>query len=283
MGNPIPVRGGPPPVKAMPVRPSAPPVEKETVTFKKIGKDTSGDRIVIYGPGGIGKTTLACTLPGPVAFFDLDKSLEKLGKQPGSAELLENVREIEGVETWDQLRAKLQGGGWDAVRTIVIDTATTAEALATAWMFANIKEKGVTVTRMEDYGYKAGYRHLFDTFSLLLGDLDAHVRAGRNVVLICHDCSAKVPNPQGNDWIRSEPRLAQDDKNCQLRYRVKEWADHVLAMLFDVNVSKDGKGQGSGTRTVYASELPHCMAKSRTTQGDFPLVAGQDFWANIIY
>jgi hypothetical protein len=51
----------------------------------------------------------------------------------------------------------------------------------------------------------------------------------------------------------------------------------------DVNVNKEGKGEGGGTRTVYTSEMPHCMAKSRTTQGDFGLGAGVDFWASIIY
>ncbi len=282
MSNPIPVRGGLPPVKAMPARPSAPVAEKETVTFTKIKKDTTGDRIVLYGSGGTGKTTLACSLPGPVAFFDFDKSLEKLGKQPGADKLLENVIEIKGVETWEQLRRKLQAAGWDSIRSIVIDSLSVAQAMAITWMFENIKEKGAAVTRMEDYGYKAGYRHLFDTFCLLFADLDAHVKAGRHVVLICHDADSKVPNPQGLDWLRSEPRL-ENEKNCQLRFRIKEWADHVLFVKLDVNVGKDGKGQGCGTRTVYTSELPHCMAKSRTTQGDFALIEGDDFWSKVIY
>lgn len=282
MSNPIPVRGGLPPVKAMPARPSAPVAEKETVTFTKIKKDTTGDRIVLYGSGGTGKTTLACSLPGPVAFFDFDKSLEKLGKQPGADKLLENVIEIKGVETWEQLRRKLQAAGWESIRSIVIDSLSVAQAMAITWMFENIKEKGAAVTRMEDYGYKAGYRHLFDTFCLLFADLDAHVKAGRHVVLICHDADSKVPNPQGLDWLRSEPRL-ENEKNCQLRFRIKEWADHVLFVKLDVNVGKDGKGQGCGTRTVYTSELPHCMAKSRTTQGDFALIEGDDFWSKVIY
>ena len=282
MSNPIPVRGSPPPVKAMPVRPSAPVVEKETVVFSKVEIDTTGDRIVIYGSGGTGKTTLACSLPGPVAFFDLDKSLGKLGKQPGSEKLLKNVILINGIKTWEQLRVKLQGGGWDDIKSIVIDSMSVVQSMVLTWMFENIKEKGAAVTRMEDYGYKAGYRHLFDTFCLLFADLDRHVEAGRHVVLICHDIEAKVPNPQGLDWLRYEPKL-ENEKNCMLRYRVKEWADHVLFVKLDVHVNKDGKGEGKGTRTVYTSEMPHCMAKSRTTQGDFGLTLGDNFWDNILY
>lgn len=40
-----------------------------------------GHRIVCYGPGGIGKTTLCATAPPPVAFFDLDDSLSVLKPQ----------------------------------------------------------------------------------------------------------------------------------------------------------------------------------------------------------
>jgi len=301
MNSAIPVRTAPPPLKSMPPLANPPAVKampaqatatvsKATVKFGKLTKSNVGHRILIYGPGGIGKTTLACSLPGPVAFIDLDESLVRLMPQLVAEGLNDNVVPVEGITTWSALRSALQSDGWDDVKTIVIDTATKAEELAIAWMFANIKDKGVAVSRMEDYGYKAGYRHLFDTFNLLLGDLDLHARAGRNVVLICHECSAKVPNPQGLDWIRNEPRLAQDDKNCQLRYRAKEWADHVLAVIYDVNVGKDGKGQGSGTRTIYMSELPHCMAKSRTSSGNYPISgtpgelseSAKTFWATII-
>ena len=44
---------------------------------------------------------------------------------------------------------------------------------------------------------------------------------------------------------------------------VKEWADHLLFVGYDVDV-QDGKGRGAGTRTIYPTERPHCMAKSRT-------------------
>lgn len=275
-----PVRGGAP-VRAMPQ--GVAPVAKSVIKIGKVQRSNVGHRIVLYGPGGIGKTTLACAMPGPVGYVDLEKSFGVLYPRLESLGLVDNFDPIEGISNWMELRTALQSEGWDGFKTIVIDTGTKAEEFALAWMFANIKEKGVSVCRIEDYGYKSGYRHLFDTFNLLLGDLDEHVRAGRNVVLVCHDGAAKVPNPQGADWIRWEPRLAQDDKNCQLRYRVKEWADHVLAFLYDVNVSKDGKGQGSGTRTIYTYELPHCMAKSRTSHSVIPVNEGEErsFWTHI--
>jgi len=253
-----------------------------SVTFGKIEKNILGHRFVFFGTGGIGKSTLACSMPGPVAFFDLDESLGKIQKGLEERNFLDNVVPVTGITTWQGIRDALHAPGWDGIKSIVIDTGNVAEGLALLWMYENVKYNGAIVNRLEDYGYKSGYRHLFDTFCLLLADLDVHVRAGRNVMLICNETTVKVANPEGTDWIRYEPRLAQDDKSCQLRLRVKEWADHVLYIHYDINVSKDGKAVGSGTRTVYATERPLCMAKSRTAQGDFPLIEGEDFWANFI-
>jgi hypothetical protein len=80
-----------------------------------------------------------------------------------------------------------------------------------------------------------------------------------------------VPNPLGEDWIRYEPRLQSPSSGkSSIRLRTREWADHVLFFGYDIDV-KDGKGRGSGTRTVYPCELPHCMAKSRTLADPMPL------------
>ncbi|MBP9034672.1 MAG: hypothetical protein KBG29_12305, partial [Pseudomonadales bacterium] len=92
-----------------------------------------------------------------------------------------------------------------------------------------------------------------------------------HVILICHDCTNTVPNPHGEDWLRYEPRLqAPGSGKASIRLRVREWADHVLFLGYDIDV-RDGKGTGSGTRTIYPSELPHCMAKSRTMADPLPL------------
>jgi len=237
----------------------------------------------LYGPGGIGKTTLATVLPGPVAFIDLDESLSRLRGQLEASGALDNVMPVDGVTDWQTLRDVLAAPGWEAVKSIVIDTATRAEELAVAHTLANtLMEGGKRATSVEGYGYGKGYGFVFDTFLPLLADLDRHARAGRNVVLICHDCTCAVPNPAGEDWLRYEPRLQSPTSGkAAIRLRVKEWADHVLFVGYDVSVGKDGKGRGQGTRTLYTSELPHCMAKSRSIQDVIP-VDGRDVWSQII-
>ena len=105
----------------------------------------------------------------------------------------------------------------------------------------------------------------------------------RNVILIAHECVTTVPNPNGEDWMRYEPRLqCPNSGKAAVRLRLKEWADHVLFLGYDVAVDKDGKGKGSGTRTLYPCELPFCMAKSRTTQTPLVVEDGKTLWANII-
>lgn len=257
-------RPAPPPAPRARANGNEPPSRPRTsVSFGPI-PDGTGHRIVLFGPGGIGKTTLAATAPGPVAFFDLDDSLPRLKAQLADAPSKLNIRPVSGIRTWQDIRDALHADGWDDIQTLVIDSATRAEELAVEHTLATVPhEKGQRVQRIEDYGFGKGYSHVYDTFLTLLGDLDQHTRAGRHVILICHDCTASVPNPDGEDWIRYEPRLQSPASGkSSIRLRVREWADHVLFVGYDIAV-KDGKGSGSGGRTIYPNELPHCMAKSR--------------------
>jgi len=255
-----PVPHAPPPQTQTAAGRQAPPPRKK-VAFGAI--QPQGHRIVLYGPGGIGKTTLSCLAPGPVAMFDLDESLPVLRSQLPNNDQVNRV----GVRTWQEIREALHLEGWEGIRTLIIDSVTKAEELCVAWVIRNVKheKKEVVIERLEDYGWGKGLGHVYDEFLSLLADLDAHVRAGRNVILIAHDCTATVPNPHGEDWLRYEPRLQSpaSGKNS-IRLKVREWADHVIFLGYDVSV-EGGKGQGSGTRTLYPCELPHCMAKSRTT------------------
>ena len=249
--------------------PYGPPVRR--VAFGAI--EPQGHRVGLFGPGGIGKTTLAATAPGPVGFIDLDDSLPIL--RPSLGEL--DIRRVSGIAAWQDMRDALHSDGWDDVRTIVIDSATKAEELSLEWTIRNVKHEkdGVAIRRIEDYGFGKGYQHNYETFLTLLSDLDQHVRAGRNVVLICHDCTATVPNPKGEDYIRWEPRLQNPSSGkASIRLRVREWLDHLLYVGYDVECAKhhNGKAQGHGSRTIYPTEMPWCMAKSRTLADPVELV-----------
>ena len=261
---------------AIPAPPAAAQA-KSRVAFGTLAKP-AGHRVVVYGTGGIGKTTLCAALPGPVAFIDLDGSLPVLGPRLEEQGLAGNIVPVEGVSDWGTLMAALDADGWDAVKTVVVDTATKAEALALAWTLkTKPTDKGQYVTSVEGYGFGKGYVLVAETFNGLLARLDRHARAGRNVVLVCHECTATVPNPEGEDWLRYEPRLQNPPSGkASIRLTVKEWCDHLLFIGYDVDV-KNGVARGGGTKTLYAGERPHCISKNRTTTDAYALDGAFDW------
>lgn len=241
------MRTAPPPTAAAPA-----PCNPDRFVVAS-GPVAGAERIVIYGPGGIGKSTLASLAPKPV-ILDVEAGTRKI-----------DVPRIEGLVTMQDLRDCLRAPILHDFETIVIDSATKVEELAVAHAIATIphEKPGTKITSVESWGFGKGYQHVYDVFLLFLQDLDTHIRAGRNVILIAHDCTADVPNPTGEDFIRYEPRLqAPKSGKASIRNRVVEWADFVLWLGYDVSVD-EGKGKGGGTRTIYPNELPDHIAKSR--------------------
>jgi hypothetical protein len=265
----------------------APPANQQSIKKLVFGKipDKKGHRIVLYGTGGIGKTTLACLAPGKVAFIDSDESLSALRSNLKS--IGADEPSIVSVNSFKELREALQSDGWQGIQTIVIDSITKVEEWCIAHTIATVPhEKGnIKIKSIEDYGFGKGLQHVYETFLPLLADLDRHVRAGRNVIMVAHECTSNVPNPKGEDWIRYEPRLQNPKSGANsIRLRCKEWADHMLFLNYDVVTDDKNKkkGQGSGTRTLYTSELPFCMAKSRTCSDTINIEHGSNPWELII-
>lgn len=249
---------------------------------------TAGLKIMVYGESGIGKTTLACRLPAPVGFIDLEESLPILAPQLEAAGIAQNLATVQ-ANTWDELIAALESPEWDGIKTVVIDSATRAETLAVEWTLANVPlERGGRAANIEAYGYGKGYQLVWTTWQRLLAALDRHVRAGRNVCLIAHSCAANVANPAGDDWLRYEPRLQSPASGkASIRLQTREWVDILAFLAYDICVDKEktlgakGKATGGGTRTAYLAEQPFAMAKSRVACDDAIMVGdGAGFWTN---
>ena len=264
----------PPPVKGAPPAPSASNADNRSPRLTvpvAVGLEISkgvisgAESIVIYGPGGIGKSTLAAWLPAPL-FLDVERGTVKL-----------DVDRDSSLVDWLGLRGRLasiNASPPPGIQTIVLDTATVAEELAKEHVIATRRAGGTkgegasrVVNSIEDFGFGKGWQYVAEEFNGLLADMDRLLRKGLNVCLIAHEVASPVPNPGGEDFIRWEPHLYTGDKNKRgsVRDRVKQWANHVLFVGYDIHV-ESGKGRGSGTRTIYTVELPTHIAKSRTAQ-----------------
>lgn len=260
----------PPPAAAKPPTASPPTTGKQYGILS--GRQAGAQRIVVYGPGGVGKSSLAALLPKPV-FLDVENGTRAL-----------EVDRVDGIESYADLRAVLGNGTLDPYESVVIDSATKAEELVVAHALATIPhEKGHMVASIEGYGFGKGYQHVYDTFLLLLQDCDRLIRRGKHAVLLAHECVTDVPNPTGEDWIRYEPRLqCPKSGKASIRDRVFEWADHVLFIGYDVAATSDGKGKGAGTRTIHPQEMPSHRAKSRSLVDPMPFPKGDSTIWNLI-
>lgn len=245
----------------------------------KGGANVAAQKVIIYGPGGVGKTELASLIAKsgikPV-FLDITDGTKFL-----------NVDRVEpSPECWDDLRDALRTESlFDGCGAIVIDDLTKAEEFATAWALKNIRnDKGELVQSVEKYGFGKGLTHVYESFLPILSDLDAHARKGRWIICIAHECVDNVPNPSGEDWLQYQPRLQSPKSGkASIRHRVKEWTDHLICVTFDQAVNEEGKAIGSGTRTIYTCELPTWWAKSRSLSQSFAYERGSnELWQRLL-
>lgn len=218
------------------------------------GKIQSAQKVVIYGPEGIGKSTLASQFPNPL-FIDTEGSTKKLDvkrfeDKPSSYEMLK--QQIAYVKK-----------NPDICGTLVIDTIDWGEQLVLDFICSHYGKKGI-----EDFGYGNGYVYEKEEFGRLLNSLEEIIDLGINVVLTAHAQIRKFEQPdEMGAYDRWELKLGKKTAS-QISPLIKEWADMVLFAnykTFSVAVDDKGKkhkAQG-GKRVLYTSHNPCWDAKNR--------------------
>ncbi|RKJ79192.1 ATP-binding protein [Butyricicoccus sp. 1XD8-22] len=211
------------------------------------GMIQTAQKVVLYGPEGIGKSTFASHFPEPV-FIDTEGGTKQL-----------DVARFPKPESWqyllDEVREVLAKPG--LCRTLVLDTADWAEQLCMAAICAKYQKAGI-----EDFGYGKGYVFLEEEFGRLLNLLEDVTGRGIHVVVTAHARLSKFEQP---DELAPYDRwsLKLTKKNSPM---LKEWADMVLFAnykTFTVRTEdKKVKAQG-GRRVMYTTHHPCWDAKNR--------------------
>ena len=216
------------------------------------GKIKSAQKVVIYGPEGIGKSTFASQFPNPV-FIDTEGSTKHMDvarlPKPSSWTML--VKEVKYIKQNPHI-----------CDTLIIDTTDWAEQLCMNELCAKAQKKGI-----EDFGYGKGYVYLAEEFGRFLNLLEELIELGINVVLVAHAQMRKFEQPdEMGAYDRWELKLQK--KTFPL---IKEWADMILFANYKtyvINVDGQGAEKGKnkaqgGKRIMYTTHHPCWDAKNR--------------------
>lgn len=215
------------------------------------GKRARAQKVVIYGPEGIGKSTFASQFPGAV-FIDTEGSTDNMDvsrlDKPSSYTMLKN--EIAWVKA-----------NPTCCKTLIIDTIDWAESLIVDDICTLHQKKGI-----EDFGYGNGYVYVKEELGRFLNSLSELVDLGINIVLTAHAQIRKFEQPdEMGSYDRWELKLGKKTSS-QTAPLVKEWADMVLFANYKTIVmttdNKKKKATG-GQRMLYTQHHPAWDAKNR--------------------
>lgn len=232
------------------------------------GKKIKAQKVVLYGPEGIGKSTFLAKFPN-VVFCDTEGSTEYM-----------DVDRLPTPTSWEMLLDEVRfviGGGLPNCKTFALDTADWAERACAEHICNKYKKDSI-----ESFGYGNGYTYLSEEFGRLLNLLTDLRDKGVNIVIAAHAQLTKFEQPdEMGAYDRWELKLGLKKTEKRTAQLIKEWADAVLFANYETIVVKSetnkNKAQG-GKRVMYTTHTPTWDAKNRwgladKTDFDYSVIA----------
>lgn len=220
-------------------------------------------RILIYGPPGIGKTSLASEFPNAV-FLQVEDGT------PGDVEL----NSFGKLETFGQVIEAMEALYTEDhdFQTVVIDSVTELERLVFAETCARGDDKGNAKANIEDFGYGKGYVYAKRIWQELLDGLNG-LRNDRKmtVVLIAHSTVERFDDPETVSYDRYEIDLHKHSVGA-----IERDMDAILLLKTPVAIKKEEQGfnkeraiaNGGSVVLIHCVGRPAYVAKNRYSMPD---------------
>jgi AAA domain len=210
-------------------------------------------RVLIHGAEGVGKTTLAARFPAPVFVQTEDGCPSKI-----------TIKTFGTLDTYKAVREALSflAGEQHEHRTIVIDSLDALEPLI--WRDVCASQGWASI---EQPGYGKGYVVVDSWWLDILAGLDFLRRErGMTVVLLAHSAIERVDDPRAASYTSYQLRLHK-----RARSLVQDWADAILFLAPDLNITSEDSGfgkkrtraDGGSTRWLHCEARPSFVAKNR--------------------
>jgi hypothetical protein len=214
----------------------------------KTGPRRVPPRLVIYGPGGVGKTTWAAKSPAPLLLPTEDgQGVLDIPALPRATSYTDHVHAALMAVLNDEHN----------FRTLIVDSLDHLEPL----IWADTCKLGGKAS-IEDFGYGKGYVEALGFWRQFYGLLDAiRERRGMAVILIAHHEVKAYQDPSQEGYDRYQIKLHKGAAAL-----AQEWADAVLFATYRVHAVEVGgktKGMGTGERVLLTEERPSHVAKNR--------------------
>lgn len=221
-------------------------------------------KVVLYGPQGIGKSSLAALFPRPL-FLDTEK---------GSRRLSVDRVEINSLAEFSKaIDAIAKEADFRDYRTVIVDTID--------WLEAKVKEKVVAQYSAKDRAYDREGSFIGDEMMKVLTSLDVLIASGKHVVLTAHSATVKIDLP---DQQASFDRYELDMNKKHVAPIVKHWCDHLLFMRYKLRVREvdEGKNKALGGEerllclSTVASYDAKCRSKDAALSGEHSMKTPED-------
>lgn len=215
-----------------------------------VGKQQLPPRICIYGPHGIGKSTIGSKFPDPI-FISTEDGLASL-----DVTSFEQAKHVNDVV--DNIKSLLKED--HDFKTVVIDSVDwLVEPLIVGDIEANHEAK--------DLAYGKGQVLVAESFREILQGMDALRRKrNMNVVMIAHSQITRFEDPRTEPYDRYTPKLPN---RCNAL--LQEWVDILAFANYKVLIKKTdvgfnnqkSRGITTGERLFHFVENPAFLAKNR--------------------